>query len=74
MLIFNVAKGLICGNHPFDETFFKLGAMLKKRVKGQCAGAARRDSNLSFVMKVLLPEREMNVFNMTTKGPSTLCI
>ncbi len=72
--IFDAAKGLICGNHPFDKTFFKLGAMLQKRVKGQCAGAASRDRNLSFVMKVLLPDREMNFFNMTTKGSSTLCI
>jgi hypothetical protein len=72
MLIFNAAKGLICGNHPFDETFFKLWAMLKKRVKGQCAGAASRDRNLSFVLKVLLPDRLMKFFNMTTKGSSTL--
>jgi hypothetical protein len=74
MLIFNAAKGLICGNHPLEETFFKLGAMLKKRVKGQCADAASRDRNFSFVMKVLLPDREIKFFNMMTKGSSTLCI
>jgi hypothetical protein len=56
MLIFEAAKGLISGNHPFNQIFFKLGAMLQKRVKGQCAGVAIRSRNLCFFMKMLLPD------------------